>query len=111
MELVAAQMLTRDMIVYDADGKPFTFIELDARDNLVVKCRSGINGRITLDRATCSRNKNPRKYILPRKRSEYNCDFCDEHVPNGSGMYLGNAGDDRVCEECYTMIKADRVDN
>lgn len=30
--------------------------------------------------------------------SEYQCDHCNQEVPNGDGLYLGDA---RVCEKCY----------
>lgn len=32
---------------------------------------------------------------------EYNCDRCEEYVPDGSGMYWE---DDRLCSECYDKV-------
>lgn len=29
--------------------------------------------------------------------SEYECDRCRDHLPDGDGIYVGN---DRVCAEC-----------
>ena len=33
--------------------------------------------------------------------SEYDCDRCQEYVPDGSGLYFG---DDRLCEICYIQV-------
>lgn len=94
MNLVEAKALAPNESVYDSEGTKFTFIGLDDQNDLIVECRAAINGRIYLDRAMCTRD-NPK-----RLGSEYDCDHCDEYVPDGDGRYVDKL-DARLCDRCY----------
>ena len=54
MNRLKARALKAGDAVFDSEGTAFVFMGLDKDEDIVVRCRAAINGRIVLDRTACT---------------------------------------------------------